>query len=205
MDPDRTLPILFGLAWLLPLASFALIVLFGPRMGKAGIRAGYVATGAILASFVLSAFALFFVWLPNYDLPAEEHPAAAASSHGNEHGAGHEQHDAQRAVHEKPAITGDWYTLGKFGALRITIGYYIDSLTVLMFFMVTFIATCIHFYAYGYMHEELHEVTDHEVTLAGGHHLHRRGRFHRFFQYLSLFCFSMLGIVIAGNMAMVFV
>ena len=33
----------------------------------------------------------------------------------------------------------------------------------------------------------------------------RRGRFHRFFQYLSLFCFSMLGLVIAGNVAMVFV
>ncbi len=33
----------------------------------------------------------------------------------------------------------------------------------------------------------------------------RPGRFHRFFQYLSLFCFSMLGLVIAGNMAMVFV
>ena len=74
-----------------------------------------------------------------------------------------------------------------------------------MFAMVTFIATCIHFYAIGYMHDELHEVTDHEVRLADGHHLHRKGRFHRFFQYLSLFCFSMLGIVIAGNMAMVFV
>ncbi len=48
-------------------------------------------------------------------------------------------------------------------------------------------------------------MTDHEVTLSDGHHLHRQGRFHRFFQYLSLFCFSMLGIVIAGNIAMVFV
>ncbi len=64
-----------------------------------------------------------------------------------------------------------------------------------MFAMVTLIATCIHFYAIGYMHDELHDVTDHEVTLADGHHLHRPGRFHRFFQYLSLFCFSMLGLV----------
>ena len=55
------------------------------------------------------------------------------------------------------------------------------------------------------MHEELHEVTDHEVTLADGHHLHRPGRFCRFFQYLSLFCFSMLGLVVAGNIFMVFV
>ncbi|MEX0678622.1 MAG: NADH-quinone oxidoreductase subunit L [Pirellulales bacterium] len=201
MDPVSTLPTLFGLAWLLPLVSFALIVLFGPRMGKAGIKAGYVATGAILASFVLSAFALFFVWLPNYDLPAEAHPATAESSAGGAH-AGEVEHAAPR---EKPAITGDWYTLGQFGSLRITIGYYIDSLTVLMFVMVTFISTCIHFYSFGYMHEELEEVTDHEVTLPGGDHLRRRGRFHRFFQYLSLFCFSMLGLVIAGNVAMMFV
>src|SRR4029078_3252304 len=55
------------------------------------------------------------------------------------------------------------------------------------------------------MHDELHEVVDHEVKLSDGHHLHSRGRFHRFFQYLSLFFFSMLGIVIDGNIAMFFV
>jgi NADH:ubiquinone oxidoreductase subunit 5 (subunit L)/multisubunit Na+/H+ antiporter MnhA subunit len=71
--------------------------------------------------------------------------------------------------------------------------------------MVTFIATLIHIYAMGYMHEELEDVTDHEVTMQDGQHLHRPGRYHRFFQYLSLFCFSMLGLVIAGNIAMVFV
>ena len=42
-------------------------------------------------------------------------------------------------------------------------------------------------------------------TLPDGQHLHRRGRFHRFFQYLSLFSFSMLGICISGNLAMTFV
>ena len=61
-----------------------------------------------------------------------------------------------------PPITGDWYTLGQFGTLRLTIGYYIDSLTVAMFCMVTLIASCIHVYAFGYMHDELHDVTDHE-------------------------------------------
>ncbi len=73
-------------------------------------------------------------------------------------------HDPALAAEEPFAtiqpVVGDWYTLGQFGAgvmppLRITIGYYIDSLTVLMFAMVTFIATCIHFYAIGYMHDEL--------------------------------------------------
>ncbi len=74
MDPVTTLPMLLGLAWLVPLASFALIVFFGPRMGKAGVGAGYVATGAILASCVLSLFAMFFVWLPSYDLPDASTP-----------------------------------------------------------------------------------------------------------------------------------
>ena len=98
------------------------------------------------------------------------------------------------------ALQGGLVHAGQFGKLKITIDYYIDALTVAMFAMVTLIASCIHFYAIGYMHEELHDVIDHEVTLSDGHHLHRRGRFHRFFQYLSLFCFSMLGIVVAGNM-----
>ena len=43
------------------------------------------------------------------------------------------------------------------------------------------------------------------APLADGQPVRRRGRFCRFFQYLSLFCFSMLGLVIAGNVAMVFV
>ena len=76
-----------------------------------------------------------------------------------------------------------------------------------MFCMVTLIATCIHFYASGYMHDELEgdDYVDHEVTMDDGSHLHRPGRYHRFFQALSLFCFSMLGLVLSGNIAMTFV
>ena len=122
---------------------------------------------------------------------------------------GTEPHQDAHAAHGEPhvpaAYAGDWYTLYDGGRLKLSIGWYIDSLTILMFVVVTLIATCIHIYASGYMHDELHDVTDHEVTLTDGHHLHRPGRFPRFFQALSLFCFSMLGIVIAGNLAMVFV
>src|SRR5205807_10553428 len=35
-------------------------------------------------------------------------------------------------------------------------------------------------------------------------HLHRRGRFGRFFLFLSLFCFSMLNLVLADNLFQVF-
>ena len=73
-----------------------------------------------------------------------------------------------------------------------------------MYCMVTLIASCIHVYSFGYMHEELHDVTDPLAKLASGEPLRRPGRFYRFYQFLSLFCFSMLGLVIAGNLAMVF-
>ncbi len=68
-----------------------------------------------------------------------------------------------------------------------------------MFVMVTFIATLIHLFSMGYMADELQpEVEDHQVHTAHGH-LHRRGRFGRFFMYLSLFCFSMLNLLLADN------
>jgi proton-translocating NADH-quinone oxidoreductase chain L len=199
-----SLPTLLGIAWLLPLASFTLIVLFGPRMGKHGVGAAYLATFAIVVGFLCSLVSLG-MWLSTHPLsPAhaaeEEHAIDVARAH--EPGAAHHAGGELKAP---DYYAGDIYTLGQFGSLKVTIGYYIDALTVGMFAMVTLIASCIHFYAIGYMHDELHDVTDHEVVVSNGHHLHRRGRFHRFFQYMSLFCFSMLGLVYAGNIAMVFV
>ena len=47
MHPADWLPGLLGTATVLPLASFFLILAFGPRMGKAGHCAGYLATAAI--------------------------------------------------------------------------------------------------------------------------------------------------------------
>ncbi len=178
MDLTALLPTLLATAWLLPLASFVLIVFFGKRMGHGGKAAGLLATGAIVSGFVLSLSALV-CWLRVHSLAVSQTDPPAP-------------------------ISGDWYTLGSFGSLSLTIGYYIDSLTIAMFCMVTLIASCIHVYSLGYMHEELHEVTDPLARLASGEPLRRRGRFYRFFQYLSLFCFSMLGLVIAGNLAMVF-
>jgi NADH:ubiquinone oxidoreductase subunit 5 (subunit L)/multisubunit Na+/H+ antiporter MnhA subunit len=217
------LPTLLLVAWLLPLASFAMICigysvpqLLGMRVRYSTQRyAGYLAVGAIVGGFLVSIYSLFGVWLP-------EHPLAAPTHHAEDqpdHVAGqpslfhfaafqeeHAEEGDEHATNGPPTyIAGDWYALASFGNLKLTIGYYIDTLTLVMFSMVTLIASCIHIYALGYMHDELHDVVDHEVTLSDGQHLHRRGRFHRFFQYFSLFSFSMLGICIAGNLAMVFV
>ena len=260
---QELLPTLLGIAWLVPLASFTVIVFLGPKLGKHGYLASWVATGAILTALALSMVSLG-IWLKSTGgvAPAEHAAAHDASVKDKPHGDAHSDHAAHH-VTVPESLTGEWYTLGQFGKLRVTISYYIDSLTIGMFAMVTLIATCIHFYAIGYMHDELHEITDREVLVTKGHKhgpakahahghdshghdahghgshghedhghdshghdahgahghghddgpappagkefLHRPGRFHRFFQYLSLFCFSMLGIVIAGNIAMVFV
>src|SRR5205807_4756162 len=92
----------------------------------------------------------------------------------------------------------------KENATTLTLGYRIDSLAAVMFVMVTFIATLIHVFSMGYMSDELAPVVeDHQVHTEHGH-LHRRGRFGRFFLFLSLFCFSMLNLVLADNLFQVF-
>ena len=55
MGAVEAIPTLLGIAVLLPLVSFGLIVLFGPKMGPHGKFAAYVACSAIIAGFVLSA------------------------------------------------------------------------------------------------------------------------------------------------------
>lgn len=125
-------------------------------------------------------------------------------AHAEEHGSDDHADDAHHGP--APAYSGTFYNLATFGALNLSIDYYIDSLTILMFCMVTLIATCIHIFAVGYMSDELtDEYVDHNAHTSDGHHVHRPGRFHRFFSFLSLFCFSMLGIVLAGNIFQVFV
>ncbi len=132
-----------------------------------------------------------------------EHHAHADGEHGVEHQHhGHHEDDAVAI----PFLAGTYYVLAQFGGIVFAIDWYVDSLTLTMFCMVTLIATCIHVFAIGYMSDELTEDhVDHEVHLADGKHLHRPGRFYRFFAYLSLFSFSMLGLVLAGNVFQVFV
>jgi NADH-quinone oxidoreductase subunit L len=87
----------------------------------------------------------------------------------------------------------------------LTVGFRIDMLSAVMFVMVTFIASLIHLFSIGYMSDELQKtVEDHEVHTAHGHY-ERRGRYGRFFMFLSLFCFSMLNLVLADNLFQIFV
>jgi NADH-quinone oxidoreductase subunit L len=62
----------------------------------------------------------------------------------------------------------------------LDIGIFIDSLTMAMFAMITLVATLVHIFSIGYMLED--------------------GRYSRFFAYLGLFCFSMLGLILGGTL-----
>ena len=73
---ERIIPLLLGLAVLLPLASFWLILCFGPKMGKHGEVAGYFAAAAIVGGFALSLISAIF-WFST--MPAADgHHAGAA-------------------------------------------------------------------------------------------------------------------------------
>src|ERR1019366_4938933 len=71
------------------------------------------------------------------------------------------------------------------GDLQVDFGLRFDPLSLLMMLLVTGVASAIHIYSWGYMNED-------------------RG-FPRFFACLSLFTFSMLGIVLANNFIELFI
>ena len=70
------------------------------------------------------------------------------------------------------------------GAVRINFAFAMDPLSGLMAVMVTSVATAIHIYSAGYMHDE--------------------PSYWRFFGYLNLFCFSMLTLVLGDNLILMF-
>ena len=72
-----------------------------------------------------------------------------------------------------------------FSGINLEIGILVDALTAMMLIVVTTIGSCVMIYSLGYMHGEQY--------------------FSRFYAYLSLFLFSMLGLVLANNFFMIFI
>ncbi|HBI45115.1 MAG TPA: NADH-quinone oxidoreductase subunit L [Planctomycetales bacterium] len=190
---------------------------------KGGRLAAYIATAAIGLSFVLSltGFILFNFVDGDKEQKRDAQEAKIRETRELLVLVSGLDKELEKSLHDEEAeltaIDARW--AGRFDWLRIApaitndpqrgtalqLGFRIDSLAAIMFVMVTFIATLIHIFSIGYMSDELPEtVEDHQVHGEHGH-LHRRGRFGRFFMYLSLFCFSMLNLVLADNLFQVFV
>jgi len=79
-------------------------------------------------------------------------------------------------------LTTNWLSIGN---LNVDFGLKLDRLSLMMMLIVTGVGGAIHIYSFGYMHE------DHG--------------FSRFFACLSLFTFSMLGVVLANNFIELFI
>lgn len=79
-------------------------------------------------------------------------------------------------------FTVNWLDLG---SLQVDFGLKLDALSLIMLLIVTGVGSAIHIYSYGYMHDD--------------------PGFSRFFACLSLFTFSMLGIVLANNFLQMFI
>lgn len=83
------------------------------------------------------------------------------------------------AVDPGPALEYklEWF---RIGSTVIEAGIVLDNLSVLMLTLVTFISLLVHIYSMAYMKDD--------------------DRYHRYWPYLSLFVFSMLALVLSGNL-----
>jgi NADH-quinone oxidoreductase subunit L len=79
---------------------------------------------------------------------------------------------------------GPVYTWLESGAITMQVGFLIDSLTVMMMLVVTFVSLMVHIYTVGYMEED--------------------PGYERFFSYIALFTFSMLMLVMSNNFLQLF-
>jgi len=81
-------------------------------------------------------------------------------------------------------FNGNLYTWLESGGLKLSIGFLIDPLTVLMMLVVTFVSLMVHVYTIGYMADD--------------------PGYQRFFSYIALFTFSMLMLVMSNNFVQLF-
>jgi NADH-quinone oxidoreductase subunit L len=72
--------------------------------------------------------------------------------------------------------TFEWIQIG---SLNLGFGFLIDNLTAVMLVVVTLVSALVHLFSIGYMHGDV--------------------RYSRYFAYLALFSFSMLGLVLVDN------
>ena len=85
-------------------------------------------------------------------------------------------------VPDPKPLTVDWISLGK---ITFSMGFYLDSVTVIMLIVVTLVSSLVHIFSMGYMQGDL--------------------RYPRFFAFLSLFSFSMLFLVVSDNLLGIYI
>ena len=193
MSVDSLIPLLLTLAWLAPLVGMVVSWIAGRLVVDRRSRLpAWIAIGAMAVSLILALLA-GFVWWVNQPIPADDHWYARLAP-----------------------LSGIYYTLGDFGGLNLSIGYYIDTLTLLMFGVVTLISMAVHVYSVAYMREglpddDLEDAIEAETDAVAfeapddAQPSTSNPQLPRFFTLLQFFTFTMLGLVLAGNLLQVFV
>jgi NADH-quinone oxidoreductase subunit L len=85
---------------------------------------------------------------------------------------------------EATAVNQNVYTWMVSGNITLNVGFMVDSLTLVMMSVVTFVSLMVHIYTIGYMHDD--------------------PGYQRFFAYISLFTFAMLMLVMSNNFLQLF-
>ena len=88
----------------------------------------------------------------------------------------------REVVPDPESHTVNWISLG---GVTFSMGFYLDSVTVIMLIVVTLVSSLVHIFSMGYMHGD--------------------PRYPRFFAYLSLFSFSMLFLVVSDNLLGIYI
>ena len=88
----------------------------------------------------------------------------------------------QEVVPDPEPHTVNWLSLG---SVTFSMGFYLDSVTVIMLIVVTLVSSLVHIFSMGYMHGD--------------------PRYPRFFAFLSLFSFSMLFLVVSDNLLGIYI
>jgi len=83
---------------------------------------------------------------------------------------------------ESIRVQWEWFTVGSH---RFLVGLTLDNLSAMMLLLVCVIAWPVHVYSVAYMKGD--------------------SGIHRYWAYLSLFCFAMLGLVIADNLLLMYI
>jgi NADH-quinone oxidoreductase subunit L len=133
--------------WLLPLAAFAVLLLYRLLPGRP--KASYLIIGATLVALGLSLWTL----------------ASVSQAPGH-------------------VITVDslrWLSIGSF---QVDFGLLVDGLSAIMLVVVTTVSLMVQIYSRGYMHTD--------------------PGYQRYYAFLALFTFTMLGLVLANNLLLTF-
>lgn len=168
---------------LLPLAAFVVQIFFSKKIPPRNRQGDWLPTFAMLIALVLAS-KMFVV-----DLIGNEGGIEAQRWYPFQTTA--EQADANAWI-LIPGAEGAGVSSGAGGAegtegagFRMDFGILVDNLTITMLFVVCLVSFLVHLYSIGYMHGEV--------------------RYGRFFAFLALFSFSMLGLCITSNLLFLFI